>query len=313
MPITNIYSAGALNLLGLSAQINGVLNLSVDTGIKEEMQYAAGQPQPSFDGIMSIQPRATATITSIATALSNGIGLTGLAFGGALTCTGIDVYQLLLSQQGDRTASGANFKTNFNTGMIIPKSIKASQGQVATMDLEIVGISADGTTAPISFTDSVNALSNVSISELYTLSKVVINGTEVPSVTDVSWDFGLDYETYAATGQVYDTYCTIKTETPRISITSKSVNWAATGGLTGLAQAASNNTIFYFQKMTNMGTRVSTGTAQHVKVTISSSQALTTVKNFGGANNTDNEIQIGIQPIVGAGAILTVSTTSTIS
>jgi hypothetical protein len=310
MSITTQHTGGPIVLNGAAVTLAGVEQVSIDPGCKDLAQYAAGQPDPSFVGTMENQPMVTATITDLAIALANGITPDGLAISSTSTVTSIDVFSTQMAPGGMRLGSGSHFKTTISKGICIPKSIKCTQGQRATMDLEIHGL-YDGTNQPFIYTDSVS-ITPPEITELFTIGKVMINGTELSGVTSISVDFGIQLEIQSATGQPYPTFVGIKTRAPRIDVTTKTLPSLNTFGIAGTGQGVSS-TCVYFQKMANNGTRVAAATAEHIKISLPASQGLIYCKAFGGSNNASHEGIVSIVPNTGTNPILTISSASAIS
>jgi hypothetical protein len=311
MSITSTHTGGPIVFNGTGAfTLAGIEQVSIDPGCKDISQYAAGQPDPSFVGTMENQPMVTATCTDLAIALGNGITPDGLPISSTSSITSIDVFSTLMAEAGLRAGSGAHFKTTISKGIVIPKSIKCTQGQRATMDIECHGI-YDGTNQPFIYTDSVSIVTP-EITELFTIGKVMINGTELSGVTSISVDFGIQLQIESATGQPYPTFVGIKTRAPRIDVTTKTLPSLNTFGLAGTAQGSSS-TCVYFQKMANNGTRVAAATAQHIKLSLSSTQGLIYCKAFGGSNNASHEGIVSIVPNTGTSTILTISSASAIS
>jgi hypothetical protein len=315
MSIGTIHIGSAvLNFVGTGAfSLVGAENVSIDPGIKSEMKFASGQTDPSFLATMAASPVITATILDCGTAITNGITFDpplAITTGGA-GLTSVDAVSVKATLAGTR-ASGANhFKSTMLNAMVEPKSIKATQGNAASMDIAIHGY-YDGTNNPLAWTDSVSLSSTPALAQLYTVGKVVVNGTEVAGVTGITFDFGWEVKKEAATGQVFDSFVYVSARNPKITITTKEFASISTFGLTGTAQGSSATAV-YFQAMAQDGTRIAAGTASHIKISMSASQGMIYPQAFGGSNNESAEGVLVIQPVAGTSAIITVNGASAIT
>lgn len=289
-------------------------NLTIDTGLKESIQYASGQVDPSYTAVMTSQPMVTFTTKELNTAIAGGITYDpplAITTGGA-GITSADIYWIGMAQKGTRTTGGTQFKCSILNGMVIPKSVKCSQGQPATMDCEIRTV-YDGTNNPLTFATAATLASTPVFGQLFTLGPVEINGTTINGVQSTTVDFGFDLVNLASSGDVFDTFIAVKTRNPKITFTTTEVVELNTLGLTGTAQGVAANTVVYFQKLTEFGTRVAAATAAHIKLNLSASQGFIYATNLSGNNNDTAIATVTISPVVGTSAILTVSGASAIT
>src|SRR6185437_13292450 len=149
MAIPSIYTIGPAVFNGLSGfTLAGNENASVDPGQKQLVQFAAGQVYPSFIGTMTNEPMITFTCSDVAAALSGGITDTGLGVISTGGVTSLDVFFTQMTNMGTRASGSNHYKVTMPTGLVIPKTIKATQGQRATMDIECHAI-YDGTNQPL--------------------------------------------------------------------------------------------------------------------------------------------------------------------
>lgn len=309
MPIGNIHTLGALVVGGTSAfNLDGITERSVTPEVAHIIQWGGGQVRPSYIATMSTTPMISATFTDVATALAQ-IGQFGMAFPQSTTITTVDAYFTKVAELGTRSSGAAHFRVRCNEGLIIPQSISWSQDNALTMTVEI-HTSFDGTNAPFVYTDSVALPHTPSVDELFTGGKVSINGSEVNGVTGVTYNFGIQLIKERSGGEIYPTFIGIASIEPTIEIKTKEVLGLNTFGLNGTAQTTTD-TVIYFQKIDENGTRVAAGSASHISLTIDDGMIF-----FGSAtasNNASAEGTITIRPTYdGTNETVVIATNATI-
>jgi hypothetical protein len=310
--ISTVHSNGAIVFAGSGAfNLDGVENLTLDPGLKEFMENGAGQVSPSFAGASQVEALISATINDIATAITGGIDIDGLSIPSSTVVTTCTVYHTKLVNAGTRAGTLLHFKTLINQGCVVPKSLKCDVGGHATMDIDIHA-TYDGTNNPLVFTDSVTLPHTPSIDELFVCGPVSINGTLVAGVQGITLDFGIEIEKLYDNGDVFPSYIAIKTVKPKITIKTLTIPSLSTFGIAGTAQGATASTI-YFQKAAKGGSRTAAATAEHIKITVNSSQGFVYCGQATGGNNESAKGEIIIMPVVGSSAILTVSAASAIT
>jgi hypothetical protein len=241
-------------------------------------------------GVLSL---STSQITALA---SFGIG------GAAVT--GLDAYIQQLTKYGTREATGT--KVAIAQGMMIPKSLSASQGSGAELSLEMHVTSTDGSTAPITVTAGQAVPAGAVVGEKYTVGPVKINGTLI-DCESMSLDFGIKLQVDASGGAVYPTFISIMGREPSFKISVKDYDQLMLA-VAGVAQGATPSVV-YLRKLAAGGTRVADATAQHISFTIYS--GLLELGNAGADHGSMAKSDLTITPIIDATHAIVVVNTAT--
>ena len=315
MSIGNVHTTGAIygldDLAAVNFALHGVDNMSIDPAVQEILEHAAGAVDPSYVATMANEAMITATVSDIATALSNIDALGGLSVVSGATNEQLVCFFTKMASNGTRASGSNHFKVTANKALVIPKTLKATQGEKATLDIEVHAL-YDGSNAPLVYNDSVALVDAPSLDELFTVGKATINGTDLDGITGITIDFGLTVQKEMSDGDYWPTFAAITTRQPRIELTTREAVSLSTFGLAGTAQTSSATAV-YLRKISEQGTRVADATAEHIKLSLSSAQGMITVGQTGGSNNAPSDCTVVIRPVAGSSAIMTVSTGSAIT
>ncbi len=259
-----------------AAYIGQMENAQASGGIEEFVSYSAGHPTPLFATIMGIKPSITFTTSQIATLLGQ-IGQYGADF----SASTVDLLFRKATQLGTRSALAATDARRFrcNEAMAFWSRISAQQGQIATVDVEVVPI-YDGSNAPMIPAGSLAVTGTPAASELFTLGPVTINGTAFDGLQGWSLESGLSLYRAGNDGNIYETHAHIEQSAPVLNIDGLSL--AAVWDTFGTAGTTTFSA--YLRKKAATG-NVADGTAVHIK--ISGTLGLSTaVQTQGGGNGT---------------------------
>lgn len=257
-----IHVSGPANILEATALvISQVEGQAANLGIAPLTLASSGEVFPRISSVMAQAPRFNLTTQQVAGVLGK------ITSKGLVLATGFEVYNQLVSlATGLRTSGSAHQKLAIATGIVVPRRLSCSHGQVARLTLEVIGINAAGTTNPVVITES-SALPSVVTPVLHTLGPVKVNGAEVLGIQSVEIDFGISVAVHAGSGAVYPQACFVTEIKPRIAITADDAAVLATLTAAGLAQTATDSLI-YFRKLGTNAARVLDATAEHISVTI---------------------------------------------
>lgn len=280
MAVNNVYTIGSIVATGTPAfNLDGVRSSSASPGAQLLIERAAGQADPTHISIISQTPTITWTTTDIATAIGS-IGISGASvLSGAITS--LDMFLTKMQEGGVRASGSVNGRIRAVQGLILPRQITVSQGQAAEMTCEFIA-TYDGSNNPFAYSFSTALPHTPSIDELFTMGPISFNGTTLAGCQSLTIDFGLSEATLASCGEVFPTFAGIATREPFIEVSLLEADYTNTFGISGTAQS-STDSVVYLQKISENGTRVADGTAEHISITLD--DGLITVNEVGGSNN----------------------------
>lgn len=194
-----------------------------------------------------------------------------------LACSGGALFQLQKRADGATFAGGAtNVTITSKKGFCYPKTLDVRQDRAggARLTCEYVA-QYDGTTTgtPAVPTDPMAIAANQALASTpafnarFYLGPVYVNAVEVPGITGYSVDFGIEYRTLRADGDLWPQVGSIFSRKPKFFFTLVKADYAASIG--SLFNAAPAGAIaFYLRKGAPGGARVADATTGHIKITM---------------------------------------------
>jgi hypothetical protein len=305
------YSIHALKLLGASPlTLQQITQRTINPKSNVIYNAGAGQYAPSFAAVAGVEPEATGDTTDLAAFFTVVSPIVGLGIGSGLTYTGLELYHEGKADLGGRVASLLSCKHTSSKAFLVPRSVTCENGGEARISFLLMLLSADGTTAPLAFTDLVTPPSVVA-AEKFTLGPVKVNGSTLNGVTGVTIDFGLTVAAGMEAGETYPKFATIEKLEPKIMVRCSDVSQDAT--FTPAGTALSSGAVVYFRKFQTSSIVYANGSAQHVSFTVPNNQGIIFPGNTSGSGSADESQEFDIRPLAGASAILAVATGQTIS
>lgn len=143
----------------------------------------------------------------------------------------LEAYFVQADEDGVRETTGMKF--TIPKALIVPRTLSASQGQHATLAVEAVMRSSDGTTAPFSVAEGQTVPTADTVDEWFTLGPVTVNGADVGLVQTWSLDFGIDVAVVQGDGDLYPTVIYIRSIKPVITFDTLAAANLATWGIGG--------------------------------------------------------------------------------
>ncbi|MCW8129625.1 MAG: hypothetical protein KIS92_04495 [Planctomycetota bacterium] len=296
------YTLFAVNIDG--TLIDGITNQAVSTGLQMALNKNDGSPHIRFAGAMAGKPTIRFTTKAIAKALA-AVGALGASIGSSIT-----FFFQKTAESGLRAGSGAHLKIVGSAGLVVPRTLRASQDQEAEIEYEYFPVSADGSTAPLTITTGQSLSGSPDSAQKFTVGPAKINGTNVQPQS-IEIDFGLNVVTRSHSGFFYLIRAHIDSAEPKIKVTTLDAGVLATYTLAGTAQS-STDSVYYFRKLLEGGARTADGTGEHVSITVD--EGIITVPDVNAAEGSD--AQATVQEDVsydGSNLPLVISTTATIS
>lgn len=157
------------------------------SGIRQALLSSDGMVDPTFLGVMSQEARMSFTSAKLATLLglnTSAFLIAGKPITSDGTHAGLTLYLQKMLQGGTRDTGAVHKKLSCTLGMLLPRTLSAQQGAHAQLEVEVVPV-FDGVNNPIVITDSVSLPTATTITELFTLGPVKVNGSAVEGVQDV--------------------------------------------------------------------------------------------------------------------------------
>lgn len=283
--ISNLWKLSAVVTPG--GTIGQIVDQDYAPNLQEIVEGGAGTINPEFTGVMEGKPMLSFTTTALHAALAI-VGFNCYAIASAT-----DFYFQSIAQGGlVDIANPTHIKVTTSLGMIIPKTLEASQGKTARLTYDMYALSADGLAAPMTITTGQALPTATQVSELFTLGPVKINAGALGAAQSVKWDFANKEEILGSDGEPYPTFAGISNRYGiRCAVNGFDVSALSTFGMAGVALTSF---VTYFRKLASGGTRVANATAQHVK--LSGTKGMLYPRGAKGTNDKPMEGEWNIVP-----------------
>lgn len=267
-----------------STWIGGILKQSATNAAQVHSTPTAGSIYPIQISISEVKNSFGFTTNNIATALGV-LGFTGIGLAVGTVC---ELYEILWNNDGSIASGSVHRKMSFAAGRAIPKKLSCQHRQDATLDIEVMGLSSDGLTSPLTITETVAAPTALDDAR-FTLHSASVAGIDMGCLQSLDFDFGTKMESDGCKSNIFDTRLKITEIVPKVTINTLDANLVGTGGsqipTTGKA-CTHANTVFKLRKRTpKVATFVADATAEHVKITCDGVVVPTSI--FDGSNNDD--------------------------
>ncbi len=247
MALSNVYTIAGMQTG--STVLRDVRSKTINPQLQQILLGGSGTGFNTFVSIGKINPVidfATGDIKRMLAALTNQIAL-------AISSDFFIWFQKLAA--GSTRASGTNHvKGTIVSGMVIPQTLTLNDGAAAELSCQILLVSADGTTSPLTLTASQALVAAAGAGAGWTLGAVTLNGPALEGVKSVTINFGISPVTLGGSGMVYPTFAGAMSINPTIAITANSIDEFLSWGFTGAAQGATDSTIL-IQDMAAGGVR----------------------------------------------------------
>ena len=212
MTVSTLHTLYAVNTP--SGLISQITDYNHDFGIQQILESGDGKVDPEFAATITQQPVLGFTTTKIATAL-------GIAGFSGLNVTGELAFFFRKMEKGGTRATGSNhIKLSSSLGLLLPRTLQASQGQVANLSYEMLPVSSDGDSATFSVATGQSLAGTPDETEKYTVGPAKVNGALIGGITDLTIDFGLQQILEGADGAPFATFYGIQTRQPEIRLTT---------------------------------------------------------------------------------------------
>jgi hypothetical protein len=286
--------------------IDEITNHRVATQIQRMMRTVGGEVEPKFVCIGEQRPSIFFTTLALARALA-AVGADGLTLSAAANFW----FQKMVVDSGTRAGALSHLKLTVNAGIIVPRTLRAAQGDYATLEYECA-CRYNGTNEPIVPLASQSLTGTPAVDEKFTVGPVNINGAALDGIKETTIDFGLQLLLEVSEGDIWPTFIAImERATPLITIRTTDALAFNTLGLDGVAQGATDSEVYFRKKAADGGNELD-ATAEHIKVSIDA--GMVTVDEVAGDYPGVLESVVHIVPVYdGTNALFAVSTASAIT
>jgi hypothetical protein len=306
MSVTALHTLYAVDIDTVSTDllVDEVVSFALDPGITELIAGGDGSVDNTFVAAQLVAPRMMFASQAIGTVL-DVLGITGLLVNDGV---GLQAYFQKMQEGGVRATGATHLKMTATHCMVVPRTIDASQ-ENASIAIEAVMYSSDGTTSPVAIADNQSLTGTPSTDEEYVAGPVAINGTTVNAVQSISLDFGLQLAVSNGDGQAYPTFIAILKRQPIIRVRTLDMSILTTLTVDGVAQGATDSVV-YLAKVTEGGTRES-GAGSAISFTVDDGRIKAT--NAAADGDTPAGVDIEIFPTFdGTTAVLVINTADTL-
>jgi len=255
-----------LYCVGLGATtLGGITRQSLALGSEVRGEANSGEIYSRFLALYSQRQAPGFTTNALRTALT-ACGASGADV--ASMSGGMCLYAQKHADGSTRTSGSAHRKYAFTKGILAPRQLTVSHRGDAELTYEAVVVSADGTTNPLTITDS-SALPTVPADGgRFSLGPLAIGGVTLTGYRQLTIDFGIDVIPEGSDGEIWDTFASIRAIATRLTFRGIDTQWLKSTNVptNGLA-CAHADTELYLRKRAVGATFVADGIAEHIKIT----------------------------------------------
>lgn len=291
--------------------IGGILSTSAENQANIQSDPTAGSSTPMFVSINSVKSMFRFTTYNVAAALGQ-IGSTGLALGGGVTC---QLWEIQMDANGQIASGTVHRHLSFAAGRVVPRRLTARAQEDAELEFEAMGLSANGTDSPLIITENVALPAALDLAR-HTLADATIANIAAGCMTELSIDFGIQIESRACNGQIFDTRLHQPSLVPKLTVTVLNAALIGTAGtqIPDIGRACTHaNTRFRFRRRVNkVAGFVLDATAEHMIITTDGTVVPQTM--FDGSTNEEGTATLEITSMFdGTNASIVINNASAIT
>lgn len=274
MSTSKLFCDFAVKLHALTAQVggavyvDGILDMGINSQLQSRVDVADGAVYGTFGALVSGAPVGRFSTNDLK-ALLDQAGLEGMKIDQDGTHPGVVLYAQKYKEGGTREAisSAVHLSWTIANGILVPRTLELSHQRAAQISAEVIARKA-GAVAPVVFsaTDQLPAASP-SVDVEWTLGPVKLNAVTIDGVESVGVDFGIDVAAEGSDSDTYPTFTGIRRIQPVITLQGVHADQLSTLTVDGAFYSATQ-VVLYARKLSEGGTFVADGTAQHVKLTL---------------------------------------------
>lgn len=271
MSVSKVFSPYAVKLHRLTDEsagaeyIDGVQSVSVSAGTQNLLERGDGELMNTFGALVSADPRASFTTNDLKAVLDKVSSYSAIDSDG--THPGVALYRRRYLSGGSRSTSANAIEALFDKGIMALRSINLPHRGTATCSVEIVGESADGSTAALTLNEAASVPSaSPEVAAAWTLGKVDVSGTALEGLMSVTYNPGVTLIQQAADSDIHPTFVAVRMVQPSFSFTARHEDFTSTLTEEGLYDAT--GVVVYARKRALGGTFTSDATEEHISFTL---------------------------------------------
>lgn len=280
------YKAHALKL-GAN-WIGGIVSAAFTNAPQMQTEPTAGSIYPVQTSIQEIKTGFRFTSHNVSSALSV-LGFLGIPLSAQVPA---ELFEIQYGDDGFIVAGSNHRKIAFTTGRAIWRTISVANRQDAQIEIEVFGLSPDGSTNPAVFTEGVAAPAAVDDAR-HTIASATLAGIAMGCVTDLRLESGLTITPEGCKSDIFDTRMGVQSVVPKIMVTTLATQLVGSAAgkinLPGVAATHANTSIKLRKRVNKTGTFVADATAEHVAITADG--MVVPVQPFQANNNADGNTQ----------------------
>lgn len=270
--------------------ITQLTDVTPSHGFTDLVEYASGQTAPQFTGSEMSVPDITFTTRQLKSILDL-VNTQGVSKDLSAANLNVDLLYKKGQAHGFRVADATlghlRVRLESNT-LVYWTGIRASQGSSAEMSVRLLPV-WDTVNNPMVVTGSLALAGTSTATEVYTLGRIDLNGTDISAVQDVDFSNNIVPEEVADSGEAFISYGAINRFEPTLTFRSRDTTLLSTYGATGTALTSFE---VYFRKRAANGINVADATTQHIRLNNASAAGVIKARQVSGL---DSMVEVFVQ------------------
>ncbi len=264
--MANLFYPHGAYLLGATF-LGQADDLQADINPEELVSHATGDPMPGFTGAKKTEPEFridTMDLSTVFTLVAGG----DEALVRSLAAGNADLMFRQSKNQSTREAVGASEHVIYRmiqSAMLFWDSFEVSQDGEAKVNTRIVATYAAGQPT-LTLLNSQTIPAAPAITKLYTVGKVVINGTTLNRIKKISWNNGVNVEKEPADGEAQASHVCIGKAKPVVQVDTQELEQIQAFGSEGYALNGTTGLVVYLRRRQQGKINYPDNSAVHIKL-----------------------------------------------
>lgn len=268
--------------------IGGVVSQAFTNDPTMQTEPTAGSIYPVQTSIQEIKAGFRFTAHNVSAALAV-LGFLGVPLSAQVPA---ELFEIQYGDEGFIVAGANHRKVTFSTGRAIWRTISVANRQDAQIEIEVFGLSPDGSANPAVFSEGVAAPAAVDDAR-HTIASATLGGIAMGCVTDLRIESGLTITPEGCKSDIFDTRMGVQSVVPKIMVTTLATQLVGSAAgkinLQGIAATHANTSIKLRKRVNKTGTFVADATAEHIAITADG--MVVPIQPFQSSNNADGTSQ----------------------